>query len=49
MLKSILFYYSDAYILAKVTITTTGAGAGAAARQAKKKKNKGVIFQNCAL
>ena len=46
MLKSSLYYYSDAYILVKGTITITGAGADNATRQVDE-RNKGVIFNNC--
>ena len=45
MLKSSLYYYSDAYILVKETITVDNASAdGAAANNTNKK----VIFKNCA-
>ena len=47
MLKSSLFDYSDAYILAKRTITINGRGADAAARQADE-RDKVVAFKNCA-
>ena len=47
MLKSSLCDYSDAYILAKVTITIAGAGADAAAGQGDE-RDKGVAFKNCA-
>ena len=47
MLKSSLYDYSDAYILAKRRITITGAGANATARQAEE-GDKGVIFKNFA-
>ena len=47
MLKSSLYDYSDAYILAKGKITITGAGDDAAARQADE-RYKGVAFENCA-
>ena len=46
MLKSILYDYSDAYILVKGRISITGAGYNAAARQTDE-RNKGVIFKNC--
>ena len=46
MLKSSLYDYSDAYILAMGTITIDGAGADAAARQADE-RDKGVAFKNC--
>ena len=46
MLKSVLYDYSDAYILVKGRISITGAGDNAAARQADE-RNKGVIFKNC--
>ena len=46
MLKSILYDYSDAYILVKGRISITGAGYNAAARQIDE-RNKGVIFKNC--
>ena len=47
MLKSSLYYYSDAYILVKGTITITGAGDDAAARQADE-RIKGVVSKNFA-
>ena len=47
MLRSILYDYTDAYILVRRTITITGAGDDAAARQADE-RNKGVIFKSCA-
>ena len=46
MIKSNLFDYSDAYILAKGKITVTGAGDDAAAKQADE-RDKGVIFKIC--
>ena len=47
MLRSILYDYTDAYILVRRTITITGAGDDAATRQADE-RNKGVIFKSCA-
>ena len=47
MLKSILYDYSDAYIIVKGRITITGAGPDAAARQTGE-RDKGVVFKNCA-
>ena len=47
MLKSILFDYSNAYIIVEGKITITGAGADAAARETDE-RNKGVVFKNCA-
>ena len=47
MLKSSLYYYSDAYILVKGTITITGAGDDAAARQ-EDERIKGVVSKNFA-
>ena len=46
MLKSSLYYHSDAYLLVKGTITITGAGADTATRQVGE-RNKGAIFKNC--
>ena len=46
MLKSSLFDYSDAYILAKGTITVAETSAAGAATN---NTNKKVIFKNCAL
>ena len=47
MLKSSLYGYIDAYILAKGRIIITRAGNNAVARQAGE-RNKGVMFKNCA-
>ena len=47
MLKSSLFDYGDAYILAKWTVTIVRTGADQAARQADK-RGKEIIFKNCA-
>ena len=47
MLKSILFDYSNAYIIVEGKITFTGAGADAAARETDE-RNKEVVFKNCA-
>ena len=47
MLRSILYDYTDAYILVRRTITITGAGDDTAARQADE-RNRGVIFKSCA-
>ena len=47
MLKSSLYYYSDAYILVKGRITITGAGTDAPARRVDE-RDKGVAFKNCA-
>ena len=46
-LRSSLYNYSDAYIVASGTITTTGAGADFAAKRLDE-GNKAVIFKNCA-
>ena len=47
MLRSSLYDYSDAYILASGTITITGAGADDGAKQLDE-INKGVILKYCA-
>ena len=46
-LRSNLYDYTDAYILAKGAITVTGAGDDDAAKLLDE-RNKGVIFKNCA-
>ena len=48
ILRSSLYDYANAYILAKGTITITGAENDVAVRQADE-RDKGVIFKNCAL
>ena len=45
LLKSILYDYSDEYILAKGTITALGQSSDAAAMTADR-NDKGVIFEN---
>ena len=45
MLRSLLYDYSDAYILLSTTIKITGEGADDAAKQLDE-RNKGVIFEN---
>ena len=47
MLRSNLYDYADAYILAKGTIPVTGAGDDTAVRQTDE-RDKSVIFKNCA-
>ena len=47
MLRSNLYDYADAYILAKGTITITGAGNDDAAKRADE-RDKGATFKNCA-
>ena len=47
MLRSLLYDYSDAYILLSTTIKITGEGADDAAKQLDE-RNKEVIFENCA-
>ena len=47
MLRSILYDYSETYILVSGTITITEAGANDAAKRLDE-RNKGVIFKNFA-
>ena len=47
MLRSILYDYSDVYILVSGTIAITGKGGDDAAKRADERE-KGVIFKNCA-
>ena len=46
MLRSVLYDYTDGYILVRGTITLDGAGANDAAKGLDE-RNKGVIFKNC--
>ena len=49
MLRSALWYYSDAYLLLNGTITITGGPEDSSPEnKSTDKRDKGVIFKNCA-
>ena len=49
MLRSTLWYYSDAYLLLNGTITITGGPEDSSPEnKSTNKRDKGVIFKNCA-
>ena len=49
MLRSSMFYYSDAYIIVNGTMTITGEGADDAVNNEVDVRCKGLIFKNSAL